>query len=170
MQAAHWSDILLISTDNSACTTLCLFGCCTHTHSCSDAGRACLAIQNCGTTSNSHCCPSSYASGLNPSLKKPICPEGFFCAYAWGKAGRYAGSARLNHTGTGVCLRNAADCGKLGKPCCIITQSNFGTETCEPGPGKKGYCAAKDGSTKDVKNKDLICQLCPASGCPQASG
>ncbi|WIA36476.1 hypothetical protein OEZ86_007776 [Tetradesmus obliquus] len=138
-------------------------------------GDACISFKACGTGPNSPCCPSAYRTAFNPDTSKSHCPANFFCDYDE-KKGLFPGSKLLGMP-TGLCLRNAADCGKVGKPCCV---NNGGSRTAlkcepEPGPGKKGYCAAKDGSTEGVKDKNMICQLCPASGstnsaCKQESG
>jgi hypothetical protein len=141
-----------------------------------DAG-VCVAIPaNCDTTLNSPCCPETYRTRFNPPQNntKNVCPAGFFCAFNK-TAGQYPGSKVLPKGG-GVCLRNAPDCGKLGKPCCIIMggipsywqpSGYITTAHCNPGAGLKGYCAAADGSTNSVKSKDLICHQCPAGGCPK---
>jgi hypothetical protein len=134
-----------------------------------NAGYACAAIpKNCGTTPNSPCCPSSYRTGFNPPLDKPVCPDNFYCEYDKQK-GAFPGSQLLTG-GIGICLRNAPDCEKLGKPCCIINTGSTSVITCNPGPGLKGYCAAADGSTKGVPYSKLMCQKCPDGGCPQESG
>jgi hypothetical protein len=115
---------------------------------------------------NSPCCPSTYRTPFNPSLNKPLCPDYYFCQYDE-TLPKYPGLELLKAP-PGTCLRNAPDCGKLGKPCCIVTTANTGGEFCNPEDGKKGFCAGADGATKGVKDKDLICHSCPASGCPTA--
>lgn len=129
-----------------------------------NAGIACVSLKTCGTGPNSPCCPGAYGTAFNPDSTKSGCPEDLFCAFD-DKKGTFPGSKLLDRP-TGLCQPNAADCGKLGKPCCVTETGCCRVLKCEPGPGKKGFCAAKDGSTKNVRDQNKICQLCPASGCP----
>jgi hypothetical protein len=100
-------------------------------------------------------------------MDKPLCPDGYFCQFDAENGPKYPGLDLIKGI-PGTCLRNAPDCGKLGKPCCIITTANTGADICNPGPGQKGFYAGADGKREGVKSKDLICQACPASGCPSA--
>jgi hypothetical protein len=70
----------------------------------------------------------------------------------------------LHYDTPGFCLRNAPDCGQLGKPCCIINGGSHTATICRPADGKKGYCASAVGLVygDDVKLQDLICKACPA--------
>jgi hypothetical protein len=126
------------------------------------AGYACMAIpKNCGTTPNSPCCPSTYRTSYHPRLARSHCPKDFFCQYDKVNGPKYPNSELAGEL-TGVCLRNAPDCGKLNKPCCISNGGSNTATTCEPGGGRKGYCVTADGK-EDGMEKDLICKLKPAA-------
>jgi hypothetical protein len=64
---------------------------------------------------------------------------------------------------TGVCIRNAPDCGQIGKPCCIISPASYPSILkwmCELPGGERGQCrnaAVLEADGAGVKLRDLLC-------------
>lgn len=123
----------------------------------------CVAVpKDCGLKEGSPCCPSTYHIATNPPLGRALCPKNHYCAYDKLGGPKFPGS-NLLHMPTGTCIANVPDCGRVGKPCCIIDMLSSTHAGCNPESGVQGYCADKSGKTwRDVvRMQDLICNACP---------
>jgi hypothetical protein len=143
-----------------------LLPCCA---SAADDAVGCVAVpKDCGLKAGSLCCPYKYNVATNPRMGRAPCPKKHYCAYARFEFPEFPGSELLSRRSpgpvpTGTCMANPPDCGRRGKPCCIIDMLSTTHIVCNPGGGARGYCADKSGQTRGAgaRLQDLICNVCP---------
>jgi hypothetical protein len=118
--------------------------------------------KDCGLEAGSPCCPNTYHVASNPHMGRPPCPKNHYCAYDKFGGPKFPGWDLLPLP-PGTCIANAPDCGRRGKPCCIIDMLSTTHIECNPGGGARGYCADKSGRTggDGARLRDLVCNVCP---------